>query len=95
MYPGPGSRPVREAASTLLFRDELPQSSHAVLCGDRGCAHLARQSSVSQENVDLHELVARQAVTGDLTGLFNHRRFHQVVETEVGRSKRFDQDLAS
>jgi diguanylate cyclase (GGDEF)-like protein len=56
-------------------------------------AYLARQSSVSLENVDLHELVARQAVTDDLTGLFNHRRFQEVVDTEVGRSKRFDQDL--
>jgi diguanylate cyclase (GGDEF)-like protein len=55
--------------------------------------YLARQSSVSLENVDLHELVARQAVTDDLTGLFNHRRFQEVVDTEVGRSKRFDQSL--
>jgi diguanylate cyclase (GGDEF)-like protein len=55
--------------------------------------YLARQASVSLENVDLHELVARQAVTDELTGLFNHRRFQEVVATEVGRSKRFDQDL--
>jgi diguanylate cyclase (GGDEF)-like protein len=55
--------------------------------------YLARQASVSLENVDLHELVARQAVTDELTGLFNHRRFQEVVATEVGRSKRFDQGL--
>jgi diguanylate cyclase (GGDEF)-like protein len=55
--------------------------------------YLARQASVSLENVDLHELVARQAVTDELTGLFNHRRFQEVVATEVGRSKRFDQSL--
>src|SRR5947208_10339817 len=55
--------------------------------------YLARQASVSLENVDLHELVARQAVTDELTGLFNHRRFQEVVDAEVGRSKRFDQDL--
>jgi diguanylate cyclase (GGDEF)-like protein len=55
--------------------------------------YLARQASVSLENVDLHELVVRQAVTDELTGLFNHRRFQEVVATEVGRSKRFDQGL--
>src|SRR5436190_615412 len=55
--------------------------------------YLARQASVSLENVDLHELVARQAVTDELTGLFNHRRFQEVVDAEVGRSKRFDQGL--
>ncbi|HEV7459764.1 MAG TPA: diguanylate cyclase [Solirubrobacteraceae bacterium] len=56
-------------------------------------SYLGRQASVSLENVDLHELVARQAMTDDLTGLFNHRRFQEVVDTEVGRSKRFDQGL--
>jgi diguanylate cyclase (GGDEF)-like protein len=55
--------------------------------------YLTRQAGVSLENVDLHELVARQAVTDELTGLFNHRRFQEVVDTEVGRSKRFDQGL--
>src|SRR5436305_5381495 len=55
--------------------------------------YLAQQASVSLENVDLHELVARQAVTDELTGLFNHRRFQEVVDAEVGRSKRFDQGL--
>jgi diguanylate cyclase (GGDEF)-like protein len=55
--------------------------------------YLAGQASVSLENVNLHEVVVRQAVTDELTGLFNHRRFQEVVATEVGRSKRFDQGL--
>jgi diguanylate cyclase (GGDEF)-like protein len=55
--------------------------------------YLAAQASVSIENVDLHELVARQAVTDDLTGLFNHRRFQEVVTTEIERARRFEQPL--
>jgi diguanylate cyclase (GGDEF)-like protein len=55
--------------------------------------YLAGQASVSIENVDLHELVQRQAVTDDLTGLFNHRRFQEVVTAEVERSKRFEQPV--
>jgi len=50
--------------------------------------YLSTQASVSIENVDLHETVQRQAVTDDLTGLFNHRHFQEVLATEVERAKR-------
>jgi diguanylate cyclase (GGDEF)-like protein len=56
-------------------------------------AYLATQGAVSIENVDLHETVARQAVTDELTGLFNHRRFQEVMATEVERAKRFGHEL--
>jgi diguanylate cyclase (GGDEF)-like protein len=56
-------------------------------------AYLAGQAAVSVENVELHELVQRQAVTDELTGLSNHRRFQEVIVQEVGRAKRFGQDL--
>jgi diguanylate cyclase (GGDEF)-like protein len=55
--------------------------------------YLASQASVSIENVDLHETVQRQAVTDGLTGLFNHRRFQEVMTLEVERSKRFGHPL--
>ena len=45
------------------------------------------------ENVDLHETVQRQAVTDELTGLFNHRRFQEVISTEVERARRYDQEM--
>ena len=35
----------------------------------------------------------RQAVTDELTGLFNHRRFQEVISTEVERTKRFGSDM--
>jgi diguanylate cyclase (GGDEF)-like protein len=57
-------------------------------------AYLAAQAAVSIENVGLHEMVAMQAVTDELTGLFNHRRFQEVIATEVERAKRFEQVLA-
>jgi diguanylate cyclase (GGDEF)-like protein len=55
--------------------------------------YLASQAAVSIENVDLHETVQRQAVTDGLTGLFNHRRFQEVIGIEVERSKRFGHPL--
>jgi diguanylate cyclase (GGDEF)-like protein len=53
--------------------------------------YLAEQAAVSLENVGLHETVERQAVTDELTGLFNRRRFQEAMLTEVERSKRFGQ----
>jgi diguanylate cyclase (GGDEF)-like protein len=56
-------------------------------------AYLANQAAISIENVDLHRTVQRQAVTDELTGLFNHRRFQEVMAAEVERTKRFGHDL--
>jgi diguanylate cyclase (GGDEF)-like protein len=56
-------------------------------------AYLARQAGISVENVGLHEQVQRQAVTDELTGLFNHRRFVEALELEAERARRFDQPV--
>jgi diguanylate cyclase (GGDEF)-like protein len=55
--------------------------------------YLARQAAVSVENVGLHEQVQQQAITDDLTGLFNYRRFQEALEAEIERSRRFDQPV--
>src|SRR3954447_7103329 len=55
--------------------------------------YLAAQAAVSIENVGLHETVQRQAVTDELTGLFNHRRFQEAINSESERAKRFGQDM--
>ena len=56
-------------------------------------AYLTNQASVSVENVDLHETVQRQAVTDELTGLFNHRRFQEVMAVEVERARRYGHEM--
>jgi diguanylate cyclase (GGDEF)-like protein len=55
--------------------------------------YLAGQAAVSVENVGLHETVERQAVTDELTGLSNRRRFQETMAAEVERSRRFGQQL--
>jgi diguanylate cyclase (GGDEF)-like protein len=73
----------------------------SVARGDRSFSHqerelfsyLTSQAAVSVENVDLHETVQRQAVTDELTGLFNHRRFQEVMSAEVERARRYDQQM--
>ncbi|GAC1522011.1 MAG: hypothetical protein NVS2B6_06810 [Thermoleophilaceae bacterium] len=52
-------------------------------------AYLIGQAAVSIENVDLHETVRVQAVTDELTGLSNMRHFHEALDAEIERSKRF------
>jgi diguanylate cyclase (GGDEF)-like protein len=56
--------------------------------------YLAGQVSSSIENIALHELVSEQAVTDELTGLSNHRGFHQLIEKEATRAERFDHLLS-
>ena len=56
-------------------------------------AYLTNQASVSVENVDLHETVQRQALTDELTGLFNHRRFQEVMTGEVESARRYNHEL--
>jgi diguanylate cyclase (GGDEF)-like protein len=55
--------------------------------------YLASQAAVSIENVTLHETVERQAITDELTGLSNRRRFQETMAAEVERSRRFGQQL--
>jgi diguanylate cyclase (GGDEF)-like protein len=55
--------------------------------------YLAMQAAVSIENIGLHQTVERQAVTDELTGLFNRRRFQEAMATEVERARRFHQPL--
>ena len=56
-------------------------------------AYLTNQAAVSVENVELHETVQRQAMTDELTGLFNHRRFQEVMTVEVERARRYGDDM--
>ncbi len=55
--------------------------------------YLVGQAAVSLENVGLHETVERQAVTDDLTGLSNRRRFQDAITGEVERARRFKQGV--
>jgi diguanylate cyclase (GGDEF)-like protein len=72
----------------------VARRDHPFSAAERELFHyLAEQAAVSIENVGLHETVERQAVTDELTGLFNRRRFQEAMATEVERSKRFGQPV--
>jgi diguanylate cyclase (GGDEF)-like protein len=44
---------------------------------------LASQASIALENARLHDIVQRQAMTDELTGLVNRRRFISALEAEI------------
>jgi diguanylate cyclase (GGDEF)-like protein len=88
------AHPLGPGDGTVLGLISVVRAGPAFSSNERELfSYLAAQASVSMENVDLHELVQLQAVTDDLTGLFNHRRFQEVVDTEVERARRFEQPL--
>jgi diguanylate cyclase (GGDEF)-like protein len=91
------ARPLRapERGSRVLGVISVARDGRAFTPGEKDLfGYLANQAAVSIENVDLHETVQRQAVTDELTGLFNHRRFQEVMSVEVERARRFDQPMS-
>ena len=54
---------------------------------------LAAQAGIALENARLHDLVQRQAITDDLTGLVNRRRFLEVLDAELERAVQFGSGL--
>jgi diguanylate cyclase (GGDEF)-like protein len=50
---------------------------------------LATQAAVALENARLHEAIERQAITDDLTGLYNRRYFYERLRQEFRRSVRY------
>jgi diguanylate cyclase (GGDEF)-like protein len=55
---------------------------------------LASQAAIALENARLHDIVQRQAMTDDLTGLVNRRRFMAALEAEIDRTARLGGGLS-
>lgn len=52
-------------------------------------AAIAKQASIVIENAQLYAQAKQRANIDELTGLFNHRHFHQRLDEEIARSSRF------
>jgi diguanylate cyclase (GGDEF)-like protein len=50
---------------------------------------LVSQAAIALENAELHHVVQRQALTDELTGLANRRRFMEALGAEIARTARF------
>jgi len=82
-----------ETGETATLRLYPPQRGFDAEARD-SAAWIASQAVIALENARLHGLVQRQAVTDELTGLANRRRFLTQLESEVARSRRTGTPLA-
>jgi diguanylate cyclase (GGDEF)-like protein len=88
------AHPLAAAAGGLAGSVSVWRADGTFTDAERDLFHyLAAQAAVSLDNVALHETVQRQAVTDELTGLFNHRRFQEGLTQEIERARRFGQGL--
>jgi diguanylate cyclase (GGDEF)-like protein len=55
---------------------------------------LASQASIALDNARLHDVIRRQALTDELTGLVNRRGFTEALESEITRARRLDATLS-
>ena len=81
--------PVNVGVMTVARRGEAfrPAEREAFL-------YLAAKVSSSIQNIARHELVSEQAVTDELTGLSNNRRFRELISKEADRAERFGHELS-
>jgi diguanylate cyclase (GGDEF)-like protein len=81
--PAEGERHPRGIISVVRRGRPIDEDDREVL------RSLAAQATLALENVDLHYQVQRQAVTDELTGLANHRRFQELLATEMEQVRRY------
>jgi diguanylate cyclase (GGDEF)-like protein len=55
---------------------------------------LASQAAIALENARLHDIVQRQAITDELTGLVNRRRFLDALRSEIAKGQRLGARLS-
>jgi diguanylate cyclase (GGDEF)-like protein len=78
--------PSSGGRSTLMLL--YPTRSGFDADAERLATWLASQASIALENARLHHVVQVQAVTDELTGLVNRRRFMTALGTETARTSR-------
>lgn len=70
----------------LVMFSERPQALNSYQIGL--LRMLGNQATVSLANARLHEEIERMAATDGLTGLYNHRRFQEMLSDELRRLQR-------
>ena len=83
------SEPVNVGVMTIARPDEAFRPAEREIF-----LYLAEQVSSSIQNIARHELVSEQAVTDELTGLSNNRRFRELISKEAARAERFGHELS-
>jgi diguanylate cyclase (GGDEF)-like protein len=87
--------PLRLEGGVLGVMNVVYEQRHPFDDGEiRMLTALADTSALAVHNATLHERIARMAVTDELTGLANRRRFLEVLRAEVQRARRYWRPLS-
>jgi diguanylate cyclase (GGDEF)-like protein len=93
-----GEAPLRIPLTASAQESDMAVVLHPPSGGfSRETVELARwlvsQAAIALENAELHDVVQRQAMTDELTGLANRRRFMEALGAEIARAERFGSAL--
>jgi diguanylate cyclase (GGDEF)-like protein len=103
IVPGTDSEPEAIALVPLLVQGEPIGALNVYRLGDDACfnedefeliCHFADLAALALDNTRIREQLTREAQTDWLTGLFNHRVFHERVRDEVERAHRYRRQLS-
>jgi diguanylate cyclase (GGDEF)-like protein len=87
--------PLRLEGDVLGVMNVVYEQPHPFDDGEmRMLTALADTSALAVHNATLHERIAKMAVTDELTGLANRRRFLEVLRAEVQRARRYWRPLS-
>ncbi|MDH5662404.1 MAG: diguanylate cyclase [Elusimicrobiota bacterium] len=85
----------REEKLIGLMTLHSKKKSHQFLDEDKRLfSTFAKYSSQAIENTMLYKSTQHLSMTDGLTGLYNHRHFHEQLELEVKRAQRYDLNLS-
>lgn len=85
---------MRERVLGALFLHDCKEPRDWSIDDISTIGSLADNLSVAIENAELHQEIARQAVTDGLTGVANRRSFNESFSREFERAKRYNEPLS-
>ncbi|HIA54203.1 MAG TPA: sensor domain-containing diguanylate cyclase, partial [Candidatus Melainabacteria bacterium] len=85
---------MRERVLGCLFLQDCTEPRDWSIDDISTIGSLADNLSVAIENAELHQEIARQAVTDGLTGVANRRSFNESFSREFERARRYNEPLS-
>jgi diguanylate cyclase (GGDEF)-like protein len=82
-----------EMVGELILANRIGQENYSDRDEDL-LLHLGFHAAFALEKARLHEEATKLATTDGLTGLNNHRTFQERLELEIGRARRFEEDVS-
>lgn len=87
--------PLRSRGNDLGAIVLVTQSQHGFTTGHIQLLEtISNQVGVAVDNARLFEKTSRLSITDELTGLYNHRHFSELLQAEIARTERYGDSLS-